>query len=109
MTKKFHKRIEITSDGCWLWLGRLNLYGYGPHRAIYERLIGKVPSYFHLHHECRNKRCVNPMHLMLVTPAKHHEIHDFFRRIDFMERVWSKIPKEETNVAADAKEIEKPH
>ena len=75
------ERIDATGD-CWLWSGTHNSDGYGStrlghrgcgarsmaaHRAIYQLLVGSVPADMHLDHLCRNKNCVNPDHLEVVT------------------------------------------
>lgn len=64
--------------GCWNWVRCLTGVGYGyqklkggrgivAHRLIYERLVGSVPEGMTLDHLCRNRRCVNPYHLRVVT------------------------------------------
>lgn len=68
--------------GCWWWLGassraRKSRYSYGliqkngklryVHRAIYESLVGPIPSALQLDHLCRNTLCCNPMHLEPVN------------------------------------------
>jgi hypothetical protein len=69
-------RIEKTV-GCWTWLGNTK-NGYGciltpdgrqrkAHRVIYELLVGPVPADKVMDHLCRNKLCVNPAHLEVVT------------------------------------------
>ena len=65
------------SDGCWLWTGAVTgtpaygrAYLNGPmpaHRAIWTVLVGPVPRGMVLDHLCREKLCVNPMHLEVVT------------------------------------------
>jgi hypothetical protein len=60
--------------GCWTFTGPArNQYGYGgvgkrlAHRLSYEALVGPVPAGLDLDHLCRNRRCVNPLHLEPVT------------------------------------------
>jgi len=64
--------------GCWTWLGANNGNGWGrfhngdgrmipAHRFSYELLVGTVPDGYELDHLCRNRSCVNPLHLEPVT------------------------------------------
>jgi hypothetical protein len=68
--------------GCWWWTGTLNK-GYGvigagrrgegtrqAHRAVFELLVGLIPSGLTLDHLCRNPRCCNPNHLEPVTSVE---------------------------------------
>lgn len=65
------------SNGCWNWLGTLTSHGYGSvyfqgksyqaHRAVFSLLKEKVPAELVLDHLCRNRKCVNPSHLEIVT------------------------------------------
>ena len=76
MSKKRWRRVEFTTDGCWIWMGWVSPLGYGTcsykdvtwgvHRAFYDALVGPItaPSLDHL---CRNPSCVNPAHLEAVT------------------------------------------
>jgi HNH endonuclease len=72
---------------CWLWTACLNYYGYGKlsvangrwvlaHRFSYELLVGPIPEDRELDHRhtCA-KRCVQPVHLRLVTPEQNNQNH----------------------------------
>ena len=85
-------QLPSTDDGCWLWTGSLNRFGYGEidsgrklspartrlaHRVAYELYRGPIPMpqdgdprCFPLDHLCRVPACVNPEHLEPVTPAE---------------------------------------
>lgn len=76
--ERFLAKIEITPDGCWHWLGSCNWKGYprfsingnpnvAGHRYIYEQSRGIIPEGKQIDHLCRNRSCVNPDHMELVT------------------------------------------
>lgn len=64
-------------DECWPWRGRLNSGGYGRiavnglcirvHRFAYELMVGPIPEGLVIDHLCRNRSCVNPLHLEPVS------------------------------------------
>lgn len=68
------------SDGCHEWTGGVNSRGYGKiqidrrtqlvHRLVYAHRVGSIPTDLTIDHLCRNKRCVNPAHLEVVTRAE---------------------------------------
>ncbi len=75
--ERFDSKIFKSGNGCWIWLGNKNYKGYGlfsngghlvsAHRFAYENAKGKIPDGFILDHLCRNRSCVNPEHLEIVT------------------------------------------
>jgi hypothetical protein len=68
---------------CWVWTGARTGAGYGAftvrdfergstntvlaHRFAYESIRGPIPDGLGLDHLCRNRSCVNPLHLEPVT------------------------------------------
>jgi hypothetical protein len=42
---------------------------------MYELRIGDVPVGFHVHHKCENSGCVNPRHLVALSPEDHRAVH----------------------------------
>lgn len=75
-------RTKFTRRGdCWIWEASTNPNGYGSfteivngrsksnraHRKVYEVLVGEIPRGMDLDHLCRNRPCVNPAHLEVVT------------------------------------------
>lgn len=74
--QRFWDRVEKT-DGCWVWTGPLDMYGYGKvqigsatrgaHRVAYIETRGEPAIGLVLDHLCRNRSCVNPSHLEPVT------------------------------------------
>lgn len=69
-------RVDLDGD-CWVWLGPVNQSGYGHlrrfgyvHRLAWEMLRGPIPAGLTVDHLCRNRVCVRPDHLELVTRAE---------------------------------------
>lgn len=68
------ERVPI---GCWLWQGTIMTNGYGffraaghgylAHRFAYSLLVGEIAPRLQIDHLCRNRSCVNPAHLRLVS------------------------------------------
>ena len=76
--ERFWRFVEYQDSGCWKWTGYIDRGGYGKfsiatstsvsaHRFAYETLRGAIPTEKQIDHLCRNRWCVNPFHLELVT------------------------------------------
>jgi hypothetical protein len=76
---KFISKIEF-SKGCWNWIGgkergygTLNTHGkrYAAHRVSFQLFRNEViPLDMTIDHVCRNKICVNPFHLEVVSVSE---------------------------------------
>lgn len=75
-------RVRITPS-CWEWTGTVTKSGYGvlsisgvrkrTHVLSYMEFVGPIPKGGQVDHRCRNRRCVNPDHLRLVTNKQNQE------------------------------------
>lgn len=77
-------KIDANPVGCWPWTGATSDNGYGnvsvvttegrrtvlAHRVVYELLCESIPDGMVIDHLCRNRRCVRPDHLSVVTQAE---------------------------------------
>ena len=81
--QRFERLIVERGPSCWLWSGGTAGAGYGvfhwngrlgyAHRFSYERSRGPIPKGMEVDHTCREKRCVNPRHLRLVTSSQNKQ------------------------------------
>lgn len=77
--QEIRNRTVVSDSGFWEWSGRLSSEGYGVvsfkgrdiyvHRMAYESAIEPIAPKMTIDHLCRNRRCVNPEHLEMVSIA----------------------------------------
>ena len=80
--EKVERNVDVKLNGCWLWMGptsgstgrgagypRMTLNGatVAVHRAMWTNEHGIIPPKKQIDHKCRNRLCVNPDHLEMVT------------------------------------------
>lgn len=91
-------KFEINSQtGCWEWVKAINDQGYGiswyggktisAHRLSYILHKGSIPEKRFIIHSCDNKKCINPDHLSIGTPAENSSDMVSKKRQAFGERV----------------------
>lgn len=81
---KTREKFKVDPEtGCWVWQRCINpRTGYGQltvarqvmpaHRWSYEHHVGPIPAGMHIDHLCRNRPCVNPAHLEVVSLAENN-------------------------------------
>jgi hypothetical protein len=74
----FARNSNHGGDGCWLWTGHKDAYGYGvidcadtkntkAHRFSWEKNVGPIPAGLYVLHHCDTPACTRPDHLFLGT------------------------------------------
>lgn len=94
--ERIKDRIRLDSSGCWNWCGVILRTGYGQikykyrqhlaHRFVYQLFCGPIATGKHLHHTCHNTKCVNPSHLLEVTPRENLMADDTPARRNILKR-----------------------
>lgn len=79
---RFWSKVAKGAD-CWRWTGAPNAQGYGAisyggkrrtaHRVSYEMNVGPIPDGMQIDHACRERLCVNPDHLRIVTDGENKQ------------------------------------
>ena len=83
---RFVAKLEVDENGCWLWQGALTKQdrpgggGYPrfkqgqktvlAHRLSYQEWVGPLVEGMEIDHSCNVRSCVNPDHLIQVTPRQ---------------------------------------
>lgn len=81
MAEKLRGKHIVDRNGCWIWQGRFDAYGYGSlmdertrnikaHRVSYQVNVGPIPERMEVMHKCDNPPCICPDHLVLGTHAE---------------------------------------
>lgn len=77
--QRFWAKVE--AGDCWRWTASTSDGGYGQfwphagkkwsaHRWLWTQLVGQIPEGLEADHLCRNRRCVKPDHIRIVTKAE---------------------------------------
>jgi hypothetical protein len=88
LVERVKARCTVDEEtGCWVWWGAMSdeLRGYPSiwvdgrsrpvHRLMYVYEVGTIRPGREIHHLCRNRRCVNPDHLIQVSRGGHDSLH----------------------------------
>jgi hypothetical protein len=99
----FQLVVEKETAKCWSWIGEHDadgkplFRGEKAYRVMYRLRVGDVPDRFHVHHKCENSACINPRHLVALSPDAHRAVHATEDRT-LKERIyrgeWRKIQEE---------------
>ena len=78
LPERFWTKVSVVETGCWEWAAGKTRDGYGhfwllgrhqrAHRVAYVALVGPIGEELECDHTCRNRSCVNPLH---IEPVSH--------------------------------------
>lgn len=83
LADRFWSHVDKSAD-CWEWTASTTRAGYGQinvgdhriglaHRVAYELAVGPIPDGLVIDHRCRNRICVRPDHLRVVSVKQNAE------------------------------------
>lgn len=83
---------HVVNGECWEWTGSAYPSGYGSisyegnvigtHQASHLVFIGEIPEGLYVDHRCRNRICINPEHLRLLTHKENMENRSEFSNVN---------------------------
>jgi hypothetical protein len=89
MSAAFWEQVtQLKTTECWPWNGQHDESGRPifksekAYRVSYQLRNGDLISGNHVHHKCENCACVNPKHLIQLTPEEHVAAHEAIRLND---------------------------
>jgi len=85
--RRFFSYVRATHGGCWTWVGAINGKGYpvyrstSAHRFAYAWFVAPIAAGLTIDHLCRNRACVNPVHLDACSDAENKRRASTFNRL----------------------------
>lgn len=77
VAQRMREKSQRDASGCIVWVGGITAAGYGrirvgdrtdyAHRVAWITANGPIPTDLVIDHLCRNRACVNPDHMEVVT------------------------------------------
>jgi len=116
-SQKFCNLFCVMENGCWEWHGSIHAQGHGQfhpsgkermyhaHRYSYELFKDEIPKGKLLDHLCRNRKCVNPDHLEVVTHEENLERGYKKLRLDRLYACYSMHLLNEKNIGFEDSKI----
>src|ERR1700730_18636135 len=81
LAEKFYQFVVQDKTGkCWSWIGKYEdgrpvFRGEKAYRFMHVLRLDEIPTGFEVHHKCENSACVNPRHLVALSPDDHRAVH----------------------------------